>query len=431
MDRNLIHTDETLELACVVKTICDEYAVDPSELRFFPPTNQILSHSSQIRFRKRLTIKIPIPAIIAPANQDNPHLGIYRLRNIAPDSPYTSDNSQIGKLGVGLGEFELRLKDRTIQFWLWNGSQDFYLFGGDSTYLVQSKDVLALTFHVKRLQRSNKPAVEMPILPGEMIAEIYKNSVGFLLKGRDRQDLYKKYRIPNKRGILFSGTPGSGKTMSCRWLRELCEQNNLAYRVITMEDYREASARSRVRALFKLRGKKSGIIFFDDMDVMVKDRKKGSGSGTELSTFLSELDGIDPTEGVVYIFTTNYIDELDEAFVRPGRIDLWLPFHLPPEGLRRKFIERRFNEEIKEHISIDDMLKRTHEYSFAEMEEIRKLICMDLIDDKEIDVENTFKVFNRHRQDFEKRAILGFSTLEDKNEDDYLYGELPEMPPWH
>ena len=430
MDKNWINTDETLEFACVVKVICDEYSVDPADLRLLPSVDTILAHSNQIYFRKRMTVKLPLPAALAPKGMKDPHLRISRLRNLGTDTTYymTSDNSQIGRLGVGLGEFELRLKNKSIHFWVWNGAQDYYIFGGSSIYFVRKEDVLALTFHIKRAQRLNKPVADIPILPSEMIQEIYKNSVGFLLKGRDMQDQYKKYRIPYKRGVLFSGRPGCGKTMTCRWLRELCEQNNLAYRVITRVDYHEASRRERVRALFKLRGKRRGIIFFDDMDVMVKDRKKGGG-GAELSTFLSELDGIDPAEGVVYVFTTNYIDELDEAFVRPGRIDLWLPFQLPSAKLRQKFIDQRFNEEIKGHIDPEDVLSRTKDYSFAELEEIRKLFCMDLIDEKKIDVDKTFKIFDKHRKDFEERAIMGFGSLESNDDDEHeVYGDEGDFP---
>jgi len=560
-----IHSDTTLEFACVIKTICDEYNVDPSDLQLFPPVDQVLANSIHIKFKKRLVIKIPIPSVLAPNSlTDDPHLKLSRLRSIITDYPrsLTSDNGPIGKLGKGLGEFELKLKNKTIQFWVWNGAQDYYIFGGCSAYFVRRKDVLALTFYIKRAHQLTKSPADIPILPSKMLEEIYKNSVGFLLKGRDMQDQYKKYRIPYKRGVLLSGKTGCvtgatkirirkksdkgthkiheisllsntpkrskvhcmqigeiteiriddffelveqgdgiyevetpqgwveigdlkrekkecfllrtangtslesghdhlietqkgwekvedidiqqtvvktqhgddqvvareyigvrdtfdfevlseehkyyangivshncGKTMSCRWLRELCEQNDLGYRVINMEDYLEAVQHGRVRAL--------------------KDRKKGGG-GNELSTFLSELDGLDPAKGVVYVFTTNYINELDEAFVRPGRIDLWLPFQLPSQQLRKKFIDQRFNEEIKEHIDTANILERTKDYSFAELEEIRKLICMDLIDGKEVDIDRTFKIFDKHRKDFETRGITGFGSLEKNDEDSYM-----------
>lgn len=212
-ERSLIHSDETLEFACVIKTICDEYDINPEALRIFPPADHVLSFSNQIRFKKRIVVKIPLPSVIAPKKfYTNPHLRLITLRTVAPDahSLYTSmkDNSQLGRLGLGLGEFELTKDSRNIRFWVWNGAQDYYMFGGQSSYFIHKDDVLALTFFIKRAQRQNRRPVDTPILPSEMIAEIYKNSVGFLLKGRDMQEKYKKYRIPCKRGVLLSGRPG-------------------------------------------------------------------------------------------------------------------------------------------------------------------------------------------------------------------------------
>lgn len=211
MERSLINTDETLEFACVVKTICDNYSVDPEDLRLFPPVDHILALSSKIRFKKKLVVKIPLPSILAPEKiaATDPHLRLICLRNLN-ESQFSaiSDESQIGRLGVGLGEFELRKDDKKIQFWVWNGAQDYYMFGGSNAYFIHKNNVLALTGFIKRAQRLNERHVDMPILPSEMLTEIYKNSVGFLLKGREMKDKYKKYRIPYKRGILFSGRPG-------------------------------------------------------------------------------------------------------------------------------------------------------------------------------------------------------------------------------
>ncbi len=212
-ERSLIHTDETLEFACVVKTICDEYDVTPEVLRIFPPADHVLSLSNQVRFKKQIVIKIPLPARIAPKTLSaDPHLRLSTLRAVAPDahSLYTStnDNSQLGKLDLGLGEFELTKSDKKIRFWVWKGAQDYYMHGGQNAYFVHKDDVLALTFFIKRAQRLNRRPVDTPILPSEMITEIYKNSVGFLLKGRDMREKYVKFRIPYKRGVLLSGRPG-------------------------------------------------------------------------------------------------------------------------------------------------------------------------------------------------------------------------------
>lgn len=216
-------------------------------------------------------------------------------------------------------------------------------------------------------------------------------------------------------GIVSHNT---GKTLTCKWLREECIKHNLLYKVVTMEDYRGAGARSNIRSLFKLPAKKSGIIFFDDMDAMVQNRKVAGNSG-ELSTFLSELDGLETVDGVVFIFTTNYIKELDAAFVRPGRIDLWLQFSEPTEALRRKFIVQKFQPELLVNdITIEELITKTNEYSYAEIEEIRKLFCFDLINGKSLSLESTFAVFDKHRKDFADRAaVRGFSQLEEPKED--------------
>jgi cell division protease FtsH len=217
---------------------------------------------------------------------------------------------------------------------------------------------------------------------------------------------------------MLVGRPGCGKTLTCKWLREECIKHNLLYRVVNMEDYRSAAARCNLRSLFKLPAKKSGIIFFDDMDAMVQNRKISSNA-TDLSTFLSELDGLDVVDGVVFIFTTNYINEADEAFVRPGRIDLWLKFIEPTEALRRKFVAQKFQTELlPTELIVDEIVQKTHEYTYAEMEEIRKLLCLDLINGRPMNVEQTFKLFEKHRKEFaERAAVSGFSKLQESDDD--------------
>ena len=205
-------------------------------------------------------------------------------------------------------------------------------------------------------------------------------------------------------------------TMTCKWLRQLCIVRGFAYRIVTMEEYRNAMSRGQSRGLFRLPKGSPGIIFFDDMDIFVKDRNNGV---TELQTFLTEMDGIRPTEGVVYVFTTNFVKELDAAFVRPGRIDLYLPFRAPTKNLRKRFISEKFGEVLLKDIDVEKMTERTDEYSFAEIEEIRKLLTMDNLRGKEISVDKTFKVFELHRKEFQERTELGFGAKMDDGDDYY------------
>lgn len=84
-----------------------------------------------------------------------------------------------------------------------------------------------------------------------------------------------------------------------------------------------------------------GAIFFDDMDLALRDREKGAETEDQ-AIVLTALDGIRATEGVAFVFTTNCsLELLDRAFKRPGRIDVVLHFKSPNATLRRQLIRRR------------------------------------------------------------------------------------------
>src|SRR5260370_636867 len=126
---------------------------------------------------------------------------------------------------------------------------------------------------------------------------LWMETIGFLARGR--QEL-QKYGVPQKRGISLLGTPGNGKTMACRWLLSLCHKRGLRWRSVSAEEFAGARDIGGVRALFELDG--PGIILFDDLDQAVRD---ADGHQLDRATFLTELDGLHPREGIVYLFTSN------------------------------------------------------------------------------------------------------------------------------
>ena len=106
-----------------------------------------------------------------------------------------------------------------------------------------------------------------------------------------------------------------------------------------------------------------GIIFFDDMDIALRDRNTVKETDDQ-AVFLSALDGIDVNEGVVYVFTTNCpLELIDPAFKRPGRIDLVLHFELPTATLRRELIDR-WHAEVRGGIDIDAAVDRDERLQF-------------------------------------------------------------------
>ena len=92
---------------------------------------------------------------------------------------------------------------------------------------------------------------------------------------------------------------------------------------------------SRVRDLFATARKQApAIVFIDEIDSIGRKRGAGLGGGHDereqtLNQMLSEMDGFDPTEGVVVIAATNRPDILDPALLRPGRFDRQIVVPLP------------------------------------------------------------------------------------------------------
>ncbi len=140
-------------------------------------------------------------------------------------------------------------------------------------------------------------------------------------------------RIP--KGILLVGPPGTGKTLLAR---AVAGEAGVPFMSVSGSDFMEmfvGVGASRVRDLFQTARKQApAIIFVDEIDSIGRKRGAGLGGGHDereqtLNQMLSEMDGFDPTEGVVIIAATNRPDILDPALLRPGRFDRQIVVPLP------------------------------------------------------------------------------------------------------
>lgn len=383
------------------------------------PTNALRPDATnpKIKIIRQIPYYIDIPKQMVPKEQ-KPRLTVFKVPS--------GDRKGNFDLMLGINELKItidRPHNDPLLFWYYQSHRDTASNPyGRSLIFVRHRDLKQVYRHIISSRPSYKSA-QKPILPPAYIKDIYDNTIGFLLQGSEHKDLYQEYRIPFKRGVLLAGKAGSGKTLTCKWLRSLCKENDFEHSVVTMTEYDEAYRHGSVRHLFELESK--GIIFFDDMDILVQARKGGS---TELFSFLSFFDGMESREGIVYVFTTNLIEDLDHAFVRPGRIDLFLTFKDPTKKMRKRFINETFPDVIKSQMEIDDIVNRTKDHTFAEMEEIRKLFCFDLISGMKIDVKKTFNLYAQHRRVFQEMTLQGFSNKLDEMDEDDPWNELTAMP---
>lgn len=154
-----------------------------------------------------------------------------------------------------------------------------------------------------------------------MIQEIYDDISNFL----KNEPLYKhKLQIPYKKGYIFDGLPGTGKT-------------SLAYAIsndINLPLFKLIIKTDKLGDIEKLLDDipKHSILLIDDADICLNDIKREIteietdknnkiDKNENFSKILDILDGYTSLNGVIVILTTNFIDKIDKALIRPGRID--------------------------------------------------------------------------------------------------------------
>jgi cell division protease FtsH len=264
--------------------------------------------------------------------------------------------------------------------------------------VVDRKDYRRLYQAALRCRRDDEPPTVPPVLPQEQMDLLWKNTIGYL-EGTNLERI-KQYGGRAKRGVLLTGAPGNGKTMACRWIWEECRKRRWEYRLVTPDNYRSARAHENIEALFSV--ERRGIVFFDDMDLALRDREKIQETEDQ-AVFLSAMDGIAVNEGVVFVFTTNCsLDLIDRAFKRPGRLDVVLHFKAPDAGLRRRLVER-WHEDIRSHLDLETAVASTDGYSFAEIEELKNLLVMHYMDSGTWNWGWALKQFDVNRQELSSR----------------------------
>ena len=162
-----------------------------------------------------------------------------------------------------------------------------------------------------------------------------KEEVGELVEFLSDPSRFQKLggRIP--RGILMTGSPGTGKTLLAK---AIAGEAKVPFFSISGSDFVEmfvGVGASRVRDMFEQAKKHAPcIIFIDEIDAVGRQRGAGLGGGNDereqtLNQLLVEMDGFEGGEGVIVIAATNRPDVLDPALLRPGRFDRQVHVPLP------------------------------------------------------------------------------------------------------
>lgn len=199
------------------------------------------------------------------------------------------------------------------------------------------------------------------ILRDGLKEEIQKDFESFI----SSHDVYKQYRIPWKRGALFVGPPGNGKTHT---LKALINQLGLPCLYVKSFKSEYSTDQNNMQAVFaRARMNTPCIVVLEDLDSMIDNNSR--------AFFLNELDGFEINAGVIVLATTNHADKLDPAIVdRPSRFDRKYYFDLPGKRERTAYIDV-WNKKLEQSLRFSgatgaQLVLDTEGFSFAYMKEL-------------------------------------------------------------
>jgi len=199
--------------------------------------------------------------------------------------------------------------------------------------------------------------------------------------------LFKKAGIRPLKGILLFGPPGCGKTLLAKAVATESQSNFITVKGPEIFSKWVGESEKTIRDIFrKARQAAPSIIYFDEIDAISAGR--GDSQGTHIydsivNQILVEMDGIEKTEGIVIIASTNRPDLVDPALLRPGRFDRLLFVTAPDYDSRLKILKvHSRGMPLSEDVKLDKIAQNTEGYSGADLENLCREAGMFAIREK-------------------------------------------------
>ena len=208
----------------------------------------------------------------------------------------------------------------------------------------------------------------------------------------------QKYGINHVKGMLLYGPPGTGKTLIARTLANAL--NVKEFKVVNgpeLFDKYVGETEKKIRNLFaeaekdqKENGEDAGlhVIVFDEIDSICRARGTiNSGTGVHdgaVNQLLTKIDGVESLNNIIVIGMTNRKDLIDEAILRPGRLELHIEIGLPDEKGRLAILKihtrkMRENKVLDDDVDLPLLAKMTKNYTGADIESMVKLACSNAL----------------------------------------------------
>ncbi|CAL8283121.1 unnamed protein product [Merluccius merluccius] len=257
-------------------------------------------------------------------------------------------------------------------------------------------------------------------------------------------DIVEQMGCKHVKGILLFGPPGCGKTLMARQIGNMlnAREPKIVNGPEILNKY-VGESEANIRKLFadaeeeqKRLGANSGlhIIIFDEIDAICKQRGSMAGStgvhDTVVNQLLSKIDGVEQLNNILVIGMTNRSDLIDEALLRPGRLEVKMEIGLPDERGRVQILnihtaKMRQSKLLASDVDVKELATNTKNYSGAELEGLVRAAQSTAMNRHikasttvEVDMEKAEKL-QVHRNDFLASLNNDIKPAFGTNQEDY------------
>ena len=310
--------------------------------------------------------------------------------DIIVDSPDCDDYKKIRSVDLFRGVVEFEYKGKTLycatvpgQMTRNDNWRNSYFFGNDLEVLREIANTLTEMGKLKRklyiydagwdnpskedVENLKKCTWESVILPEITKQEIAQETEAFL--NGEQKKIYELLDIPYKRGFIFIGPPGCGKTLTAKIIA-----NTYSVAFICVKDLMGHNPGQSLQSIYEMaKDNAPCMILFEDLDSLLDKYSLRT-------KFLNILDGMTSYEGILTIATTNHPENIDPALLnRPSRFDKKWLFNLPDKDNKAEYMQVKLRkiyteDEIKVCSStIKVIVKDDKPLSFSMLQEL--IIC--------------------------------------------------------
>jgi len=228
----------------------------------------------------------------------------------------------------------------------------------------------------------------------------------------EHPEKFEKFGMQPSRGVLFYGPPGCGKTMLAKAVATECSANFVSIKGPELLTMWFGESEANVREVFdKARAAAPCVLFFDELDSIGTARGGGGGDSggagdRVMNQLLTEIDGVGVKKNVFFVGATNRPELLDDALLRPGRLDQLIYIPLPDKPARQGILESTLKKSpIAPNVSLAFIGELTDGFSGADLAElcqraakaaIRDAIASDELKTDDMDVDDCNEIGRKH-----------------------------------